>query len=152
MRTWCWWVGALPCAVLLGSVFAGCVGSDPGSEPNPDPGDPCHSDGECKTGRVCSDGECVPNSSAASSSSGSTPPPDAGGGGGGGGCTPTDTACDSSAECCDFQNGNGWCADTGDGFGYMCSVECSSGSDCQSGCCVLLENNASVCSGAAACE
>lgn len=56
-------------------------------------------------------------------------------------CSQAGTACEHSSDCCYDANCTNF-----DSMGSYCAAFCTSGSDCQSGCCVPLQDgSASVC-------
>jgi hypothetical protein len=89
-----------------------------------------------------------PGGNGSSSSGGS----DTGGGDTGtGGCTGAATghACGSNGDCCNYQEGNGFCVDFGQGG--LCADSCKTDSDCDSGCCSKTSQGNWVCSPPAFC-
>lgn len=62
---------------------------------------------------------------------------------GGGSCAPTGAPCASSGECCNFQAGTGYCVDIAGEV--ACSDSCTTGADCESGCCLPLNGGGMVC-------
>lgn len=61
-------------------------------------------------------------------------------------CTETGYACSSNSQCCNFQDGKGFCVD-----GY-CADSCVRNSGCVSNCCAELDNGTSACSPRAVCS
>ncbi len=65
--------------------------------------------------------------------------------GSGGSCSAQGDGCEVNGDCCDFSSGNALCVDYGAGYGALCGGTCSSGSDCNSGCCASTQEGNYVC-------
>lgn len=96
-------------------------------------------------------GPIHPGGSGSSSSGGTdTGGSDTGGPPTGGSCgAETGHACGSNGDCCNYNDGNGWCVDFGNGG--LCADSCTTDSDCQDGCCTKTEQGNWVCSPTAFC-
>jgi hypothetical protein len=64
-------------------------------------------------------------------------------------CHAAGYSCTVNNDCCDYRNGQGYCANFGGTT--ACHDSCSSNSDCTSGCCARLNNGAYVCAAANYC-
>ena len=67
----------------------------------------------------------------------------------GGSCVPKLETCSQNGDCCGFANGNNYCVDTGSSA--ICAIACTSGSECESGCCAALQGGGSVCAPSSYC-
>ena len=115
-------------------------------------GDRCASDTDCKGSRVCSDGVCVdgtqPGDDGGTPSSGN----DGGDPNPGSSCDPVGTACSATANCCQSGTGLGAEGALCISNDNLCHAACSTNSECQSGCCALVEGKAlGVCAAATEC-
>lgn len=83
---------------------------------------------------------CGPSSACATGSGGA--PPGTGGTSSTGGCVGDLGSCTVNGDCCGYPNSNR-CWDPG--TGAVCAIVCTSGAECVSGCCLLLNSGYSVC-------
>jgi len=91
---------------------------------------------------------CGPASACATTGSGGAPP-GTGGSTGTGGCVGDLGSCSTNGDCCGYPNANR-CWDPGSGA--VCAIVCTSGTDCVSGCCLLLNSGYSVCAPGSFCQ
>lgn len=138
------------------ALFA-CAG---GNAPN----GTCKTNGDCTGEDICEDGECVPmsangggsqhtfsgpsSSSIASSSTASSSTASSSSSTGGGCTAATGESCGVDSDCCAYPNA---LCENFEGIGSLCSATCSSGSDCESGCCTPDSSNRWTCSPADYC-
>jgi hypothetical protein len=67
----------------------------------------------------------------------------------GGSCVPKLETCTQNGDCCGYSSGSNYCVDTG--TSAICAIACTSGSQCESGCCAKLQGGGSVCAPASNC-
>ncbi len=113
--------------------------------------DRCVVDADCKGSRVCSNGTCEDPSTQNDAS----PQNDGGGGDTGNNnnnCDPVGTACSSTANCCQSGAGIGPSGALCISNDNLCHAACATNTECQSGCCALVEGQSlGVCAAMSAC-
>ncbi|MFO0547336.1 MAG: hypothetical protein U0271_03050 [Polyangiaceae bacterium] len=106
-------------AVLVAALSA-CSGDESTEEGGGGSNSGCASDSDCKGDRICVEGACVEETTEQ--------------------CADAGESCDAEA-CCSGET----CVAFGGDSGNLCSANCSTGTDCVSGCCAMTQAGQGVC-------
>lgn len=90
----------------------------------------CRTDNDCKGTRVCTRGECEEPANSSVDA---------------GVCLPLGATCKTPPECCGFAAGTTKCVNS------TCAATCTSGAQCQTGCCAPLVSGGSACGPSSLC-